>query len=154
MKKFALAAVSTFLLLFAVAALRVTPAHASTSVVPIKLHLQTGTPCPSGAAHCALLSWTAGAVDASHDAASNYNVYRSLSATGCATVTGAGCQKVGSVAAPNTTYTDSPLVAGTTYYYVTTAANSGGESAASNQVQLTPAALPPSAPTGLTGTAQ
>lgn len=51
-----------------------------------------------------------------------------------------------------TTFTDTNLTNGTTYSYEVTAVNTGGESAASNQVNVTP--LPaPSAPTDLSATA-
>lgn len=126
-------------------------AEAAHDLVPTNLHLQLLTTCPGGALHCSLLTWTAPAADATHDPASAYNVYRSLSSTGCGTLTGAACTKIGSVAVPNVTYTDSPLTAGTQYFYVVTATNSGGESAASNQVSVTPAASAPNAPTNLTG---
>jgi fibronectin type 3 domain-containing protein len=126
-------------------------AKAGTRVVPVQLHLQVLTTCPGGASHCSLLTWTASTADATHDAPSSYNVYRGTTATACGTLTGAACLKVGSVATPNVTYTDSPLVAGQQYFYVVTAANSGGESVASNQVSVTPAASAPNAPTGLTG---
>lgn len=126
-------------------------AEAARNLVPTQLHLQTLTTCPGSAAHCSLLTWTAAAADATHDAPGGYNVYRGTTSTACSTLTSAGCLKVGSVAVPNVTYTDSPLTAGQQYFYVVTAFNSGGESGASNQVSVTPPASAPNAPTGLTG---
>lgn len=152
MKRLRLLASSLGLVAVAVAlGIGVQTASAAHNLVPLRLHLQTLTTCPGGALHCSLLTWTAPASDATHDPASGYNVYRSVSSTGCSVLTGAACSKIGSVAAPNVTYTDSPLTAGTQYFYVVTATNSGGESTASNQVSVTPPASAPNAPTGLTG---
>jgi fibronectin type 3 domain-containing protein len=50
-------------------------------------------------------------------------------------------------------WTDTYLNAGTTYTYYVAATNSGGVSPPSNQVSVTSAVAPPSAPTGLTATA-
>ena len=153
MRKLLTASAALFAISFAVIMLstNIQKAEAARNLVPLQLHLQTLTTCPGGAAHCSLLTWTAPAADATHDPASGYNVYRSLTSTGCGTLTAAGCNKVGTVAAPNTTYTDSPLSAGTQYFYLVTATNSGGESAASNQVSVTPPSALPNAPTNLTG---
>lgn len=70
-----------------------------------------------------ILSWT------SSQAASSYNLYRSISSGGPYTkietnVTG-------------TTYTDNAVIDGTTYYYVITALTSGGESGNSNEASAT-----------------
>ncbi|WP_222429924.1 fibronectin type III domain-containing protein [Paenibacillus cremeus] len=48
-----------------------------------------------------------------------------------------------------TSYTDSGLTNGTKYYYVMTASNTSGESALSNEVDVTPTATKPDAPTAL-----
>lgn len=153
MKRFTLSVAGLFLATFLLLAfwLSIQKAEAAHNLVPAQLHFQTLTTCPSGALHCSLLTWTASVADATHDAVSGYNVYRATTSTACGVLTGAGCLKVGSVAAPNVTYTDSPLTAGQQYFYVVTATNSGGESTASNQVSVTPPASAPNAPTGLTG---
>jgi Abnormal spindle-like microcephaly-assoc'd, ASPM-SPD-2-Hydin len=58
-----------------------------------------------------------------------YNVYRSTSRTGSYT-------RINSSLDTNTSYTDTTVVAGTTYYYATTAVNSSGEqSGYSNEVE-------------------
>ena len=111
--------------------------------------------CPTGVLHCANLSWTASVADASHGAATGYNVYRSTTNGGCGTVTATTCQKVNSSSVAGTTYTDSPLAAATNYFYVVTGFNAAGESGPSNQLPLTTNTDPtPNAPTGLTGVAQ
>lgn len=148
MRKLFIAAAALFAISFAASVGKV---EAAKNIVPANLHLQVLTTCPAGASHCSLLTWTAPAADATHDLASAYNVYRSLTSTGCGVLTGAACTKIGSVSAPSVTYTDSPLTAGTQYFYVVTATNSGGESAASIQVSVTPLASAPNAPTNLTG---
>lgn len=74
--------------------------------------------------HTAVLSWVASTTVG----VTSYNVYRS-------TTSGSGYVKVGSVAAPTITYTDSTVIAGKTYFYVITAVAPGhGESGFSNQV--------------------
>jgi len=50
-------------------------------------------------------------------------------------------------------YTDSAVTNGTKYFYVVSAYNSSGQSANSTEVNATPLAPPPPAPTGLTATA-
>ena len=52
-----------------------------------------------------------------------------------------------------TTFTDSNVVNGTKYYYVVTASNGACSSGNSARVSVTPACLPPAAPTGVTLTA-
>ncbi len=87
----------------------------------------TGTAPP---VHTVVLSWTG---STSSNIAS-YNVYRG-------TTSGGPYSKIGSVAEPTTTYTDSSVSDGRTYYYVTTAVNSSSqESSYSNQ---TTAVIPP-----------
>ena len=83
--------------------------------------------CPATMPHCAQLSWTAPAVDATHGAAVSYNVYHSLASGGCNTLTSSTCLKVGSTTAPTTSYTDGPLLSSTQYCYVITAVNATGE---------------------------
>lgn len=118
------------------------------------MHAQAS--CPAGALHCATLTWTPGAVTG-NNAATSFNVYRTLTSGGCTTVTATGCTKSGSANAPASSFTDSPLAASTKYFWVITAANSAGESGPSNQVTATTAADPvtvPAAPTGVSVTAQ
>ncbi len=58
--------------------------------------------------------------NASNSVVSGYNVYRGATA-------GGPFAKINSVLDPNTAYTDSTVVAGSTYYYVATAVNSSGQ---------------------------
>ena len=75
--------------------------------------------------HSTDLSW-----DASHDPVIGYNVYRG-------TTQGGPYNKVNSVLDSSTDYTDSSVVAGTTYYYVVTAVDANNmESGYSNQVRV------------------
>lgn len=76
----------------------------------------------------AVISWSASA------GAASYHVKR-------ATTSGGPYTQI--AAAVSTTYSDAPLVNGTTYYYVVSAANSLGESADSLQVSVTPSPPPP-----------
>jgi hypothetical protein len=79
-------------------------------------------------AHSAALSWTA-----STSTVVGYNVYRS-------TTSGSYGAPLNGSLVSGVSYTDTPVVAGTTYFYVTTAVDgSGNESIASNEVQ---AAIP------------
>jgi hypothetical protein len=91
----------------------------------------------------ALLSW--GAVTN----ATKYNVYRNES--GC----DAGYTKVGTVTAPSTSFTDTPLANGVTYYYRVQAvgASDACVSPMSNCVTLTPAACSPPGAPSITGIA-
>jgi len=78
----------------------------------------------TGTAPYVSLSWSA-----SKSEVTGYNIYRSTSQKGSYT-------KINSTLDPDTTYTDTTVVAGT-YYYATTAVNSGGkESGYSNQVKV------------------
>lgn len=83
------------------------------------------------------LSWTASS------GASGYYVRRSTS--------GGTEAEIASVA--TNTYTDTSVTNGTTYYYVVSAYNSYGASGNSNEVNATPRASAPSAPTRLSATA-
>lgn len=103
------------------------------------------TPASAAAQHAVGLSWAAGT---SGGAPANFNVYRANATGGCATVTAATCTKLGSVAVPTTTYSDTTVAGGQTYFYVVTAQNATGESGPSNEVS---AVIPPDAPTAPTG---
>ena len=81
------------------------------------------------------LSWTASA------SATSYNVKS-------ATTSGGPYTTITNVTA--TSFVNTGLANGTTYYYVVSAMNPYGESTNSSEVNATPAALPPVAPTGLT----
>ena len=83
------------------------------------------------------LSWTAGS------GATGYYVKRSTS-SGSET-------QIASIAA--TTYADTSVTNNTKYFYVVSAYNSYGTSGNSNEVNATPNAPPPGAPTGLSATA-
>ena len=119
----------------------------------------TATACTS--LHCGNLSWTA---PSGGTAPTGYNVYRTLTANACSTTpdsTGkcpapnanTACTKAGNTTA--TTYQDNNLSASTTYNWTVTATASTGESCSSNQASGTTGADPiPSAPTGLSVTAQ
>jgi len=120
-------------------------AEATRNLVPIQLHLQLAS-CTGGNAHCAAASWTAPASDSAHDPATGYNIYRTLTTGGCATVTAAGCTKLNTSSISVTNYLDQPLAPGTTYFYVVTATNSGGESAPSAQASVTTGANAPNTP--------
>jgi len=77
-------------------------------------------------AHSATLAWTA-----STSSVSGYNVYRSG-------VSGGPYTKLNSSLVTTTSYTDSAILAGTTYYYVVTSVNSTNvESVLSNEVSTT-----------------
>jgi hypothetical protein len=81
----------------------------------------TGTAAPQ---HRVDLSWSP-----SSSTVAGYNVYRS-------TTSGSSYSKINSGLNADTSYSDSSVVAGSTYFYVTTAVDSGGvESSFSNQVQ-------------------
>ena len=102
--------------------------------------------CTPGVNHCANLSWTA---PSTGPAPTGYNVYRSNTSGGCATVTASTCSKVGSVGV--TSFNDGPLSPSTTYFWVVTSLANGQESGPSNQVTATTQPdPPPSAPSGLT----
>jgi len=88
--------------------------------------------------HSVGLSWAA---PTSGGAPTGYNVYRTQTSGGCATVTATGCSKVGTTNATTTTFTDTTVAGGQTYFFVVTAFNSAGESGPSNQAG--PANVPP-----------
>lgn len=83
------------------------------------------------------LTWTAPAT------ATSYQILRS-------TTSGSGYTLAGSKG--TTGFTDTNVVNGTTYYYVVTASNGSCSSSNSNQASVTPACVPPAAPTGVTPT--
>jgi fibronectin type 3 domain-containing protein len=103
-----------------------TPPAAITSLV--------ATPGDSSVA----LTWTAPAT------AISYQILRS-------TTSGSSYTLAGSKG--STGFTDTNVVNGTTYYYVVTASNGSCSSGNSNEVSVTPACVPPAAPTGVTPTA-
>jgi fibronectin type 3 domain-containing protein len=84
------------------------------------------------------LTWTAPAT------AVSYQVLRS-------TTTGTGYALAGTKG--STGFTDTNVINGTTYYYVVTASNGSCSSSNSNEASVTPACVPPAAPTGVTPTA-
>jgi titin len=98
-------------------------------VVSARARAQAVT-CPTGANHCASLSWVA---PTTGGMPIGYNVYRSTINGGCTTLTASTCTKVGSTTAPTATYMDAPLLAKTTYYWVLTATNAAGESVGTTQ---------------------
>jgi len=95
----------------------------------IPCHAQAVT-CPTGANHCASLSWAAPTTGGTP---TGYNIYRSTTNGGCSTLTASTCTKVGSTTAPTLTFMDAPLLAKTTYYWVLTATNAAGESVGTAQ---------------------
>lgn len=74
-----------------------------------------GQPCVVFSAHSATLTWTA-----STTPSVTYNVFRATSSTGPFTT------PLNSSPITGLTYTDTSVVAGTTYYYVATAVATGG----------------------------
>jgi hypothetical protein len=87
----------------------------------------SGTGTTTTSSHSATLNWTA----STSTNVVGYYIYRG-------TQTGGPYTKVNSTAVAATTYTDSNVLAGTTYYYVVTAVNgSGQESGYSSQVSAT-----------------
>ena len=122
--------------------------------VSAKVKATASISCPNGALHCADLSWSG---PSGGGTPTGYNVYRTMTTGGCATVNPlpSGCTKVGSTNANTGQFTDSPLAASTTYFWVVTATNAAGESTPPAQVTATTTADPvPNPPTGLTVTAQ
>jgi fibronectin type 3 domain-containing protein len=100
---------------------------------PPPLSVPSGLVATAGSASVAL-NWNA------VSGASGYRVLRSTVSGGPYTL----------VASPSSTsYTDTGLNNGTTYHYVLRAYDAGGESANSQQVSATPAAVAPAAPGGL-----
>lgn len=107
-------------------------------------------------AHQVVLSWTASTVPAGAAPVTQYNILRG------STAGGEGATPIGSSTTP--TYTDTTVVAGSTYFYTVTAQNqcNGAApiapcvSAKSNEVGplVIPNNVAPNAPTNLTGTAQ
>jgi fibronectin type 3 domain-containing protein len=75
-----------------------------------------------------------------------YNIYRSQAQ-------GGPYAKLNAYLVRDSTYTDTGVANGTTYYYVATAVDKcANESGYSSEHSATPAAVPPTAPTGLAGT--
>jgi hypothetical protein len=91
--------------------------------------------------HSVTLNWNAGAITSTASAATSFQVWRGTAAGGETLLTTAGTGgNVGLV----TTYTDTTVVAGTTYFYEVFALNSFGPSGPSNEAS----AAIPTAPTG------
>ena len=107
--------------------------------------------CPvvAGAA-TATLTWTASVPDATHGAATGYNVYHGTGAAVCTAsgvLAGPPIATLGNVVL----FTDtSPGANGATVCYEVTGTNAGGEGAHSNRATGVIPTNPPSAPTGLT----
>ncbi len=94
--------------------------------------------------HNVVLTWVASTVPPGAPAVNGYNIYRGATSGGETLLASAGNV---------TTYTDSTVVANTTYFYVVTATSTAGESGKSNEVTATiPNVVPPNPPTGLTVT--
>jgi hypothetical protein len=95
------------------------------------------------------IGWNASVADATHDAATGYNIYKGSGTTICTAsgpLAGPAHASVGAVV----TYTDSSAGAnGSTVCYEVSATNPGGESAHSNRVSTVIPSNPPNAPTGL-----
>lgn len=91
--------------------------------------------------HQVSLTWSE---PSTSDPASSFNIHRAAAQAGPFAVIGS---------ATALTYTDTAVVAGTTYWYEVTAVNSAGESGPSNEVSATVPLLVPAAPSGLTATA-
>jgi fibronectin type 3 domain-containing protein len=94
-------------------------------------------PQSGGTPHSVSLSWTA-----STSTVVGYNVYRG-------TTTGGPYTKISAAPVAGTVFTDSSVIAGTTYFYVATAVDSSGnESVNSNEATVT---VPknPNPPSGL-----
>lgn len=98
-------------------------------------------------AHSVSLTWTEPALGSGVPAVTSYNIYRGTTAGG------EGTTPLASTTTPS--YTDTAVVAGTTYFYEVAAVNSVGVSPMSNEVSGTiPNLVVPPAPTGLAATAQ
>ena len=97
-----------------------------------------GTAAQAQSSHSATLNWT----QSTSTGVTANGVYRS-------TTSGSGYALIYTSLSPMVTYTDSAVVAGTTYYYVVTAFVGSEESAYSSQVTAT---IPsnPNPPTGIT----
>lgn len=94
------------------------------------------------AQHSVTLAWAPSVIDATHDAPTNYNIKRSLTAGDC-TALKSTCIQVGSVSASTFTFTDTAVNAGQQFVYVITAQNNVGESAPTPEVSVTiPSFLP------------
>jgi fibronectin type 3 domain-containing protein len=88
--------------------------------------------------HSVVLNWTASTVAPGAPPVTSYNVYRGTTTGGETLLASAGNA---------TTYTDTAVVAGTSYVYQVTAVNSANESPKSNEVAATiPNAVAPNAP--------
>lgn len=113
-------------------------------------------PAPQVVSHSVVLNWTQGIVPANaicsgggSPSVTGNKIYRG------ATPGGEGPSAQYSILTPATTFTDTAVVAGTTYYYQVTAVNCNGESQRSTEISATiPNPVAPNAPTGVTATAQ
>ena len=102
----------------------------------------------SGVAFCqphpsVTLAWTWS--QGTGDPATGFHVQRS-------TTTGGPYTIVATVPVGTLTYLDTTVTVGATYFYVVTAYNQSGDSPKSAEVTCTLPFLPPTAPTGLSGT--
>lgn len=93
-------------------------------IAPSNLVIKTTTPTT--------LSWD------SVSAATSYNIYRGAVSGGLSSKTFLASNVTVGNQYPSTTFTDTSATAGTTYYYQVTAVNWNKESAASNEVNVTP----------------
>ena len=97
--------------------------------------------------HKVVLTWNAGTPDATHVAATGFNVKRGATAGSEATI--------GTTVAPTTTYTDTNVSGGDKWFYVVTGTgNNLPESAPSNEVSVQVPLDQVAAPTGLAGASQ
>jgi hypothetical protein len=93
-----------------------------------------------GLLHSISLAWT----DPNNPAGTTYNVYRQNS--GCPTtqpVSTSGFTKLNASPVSTLTFSDSPVVVGTTYCYIVTAVSAGAESGPSPDAGATPIPFSP-----------
>lgn len=99
------------------------------AVCLVTVLLLVGCPKMGAATRTAVLTWTASAVDATHDAATGYNVYRSTVTGACLTTpVAAGCTKLTAAPVTVTNFSDATIVVGLTYFFVVRGVNATGES--------------------------
>ena len=117
------------------------------SVLPAsaqQLAVRLVPPVPPATVPAVQLTWNASTLPAGAPAVTGYNVLRGTAAGGETALANPGLVL---------TYTDSTVVAGTTYYYTVTATNSAATSGPSNEASiLVPNNVAPNPPTGLAAT--